>query len=49
MKKTTYSKNMGKGNIIDTFDEPDQWNPVIPESASGALLYKACRDQKLKL
>jgi hypothetical protein len=47
--KTTYSKNMGKGNVIDTFDEPDEWNPVIPESASEALLYKACAGRKLKL
>jgi hypothetical protein len=47
--KTTYSKNMGKGNVIDTFDEPDEWNPVIPESASEVLLYKACAGRKLKL
>jgi len=47
--KTTYSKNMGKGNVIDTFGEPDKWNPVIPESASEDLLHKACTDLKLKL
>jgi hypothetical protein len=47
--KTTYPKNMGRGNVIDTFDEPDEWDPVIPESASEVLLYKACAGRKLKL
>jgi len=47
--KTTYSKNMGMGNVIDTFDKPDKWNPVIRESENEALLYKACADQKLKM
>ena len=47
--KTTYSKNMAKGKVIDTFDEPDEWSPVVPENASGALMYKACTDSKLKL
>jgi len=37
-----YSGNMGKGNIVYTFDEPNKWTPVIPDSAGEYHLEIAC-------
>ena len=45
--KIIYSENMGKGNIIDSFDVPEKWTPVVPGSANEVLLMTACRELDL--
>lgn len=47
INKIIYSENMGEGNIIDSFDVPEKWTPIVPGSASEVLLMTACRELDL--
>jgi len=40
-----YSENMGEGKVVQTYDEPDEWVPVIPDSVGAAHLEFACKKQ----
>ena len=33
-----YSESMGEGKIVQTYDEPDKWVPVIPDSIAEKSL-----------
>lgn len=47
INKIIYSENMGEGKIIDSFDVPEKWMPVVPGSANEVLLMTACRELDL--
>ncbi len=47
INKITYSENMGEGNIIDSFNTPEKWKPVVPGSAGEVLLMTACKELDL--
>ncbi len=47
INKFTYSGNMGEGGLVDSFEVPEKWAPVVPGNASEALLMTACKELDL--